>query len=100
MKTMFKRVASLSLVVLMTVACFAGCGDKQYAIANYQGQLQDGETKSDYNKELFYRNDKQTSIADPFVLDNTKVDGYYYMYGTEGSLFCYRSQQIYMLIFG
>ena len=78
--------------LLMTL--FGGCREAQYEIASYQGQLREGQTQSDYNKELFYRNDKQTGLADPFVLDNTSVDGYYYMYGTEGSLFCYRSQNL------
>lgn len=73
-----------------SVMLLAGC-QKQYEVASYQGELKEGETKSDYNKELFYRNDKKTSGADPFVLDNTEVDGYYYQYVTEGSLFCYRS---------
>lgn len=75
------------------VLLFSGC-EKQYEVANYQGEIAEGETKSDYNKELFYRNDKQTGLADPYVLDNTEIDGYYYMYGTEGSLFCYRSQNL------
>ena len=43
---------------------------------------------------MFYRNDKKTSGADPFVLDNTKVDGYYYMYVTSGMNFCYRSDNL------
>lgn len=89
-----KKLLTGLLLVALTMVMFSGCQEKQYAIANYQGQIPEGETKSDYNKELFYRNDKQTGIADPFVLDNTKVDGYYYMYGTEGSLFCYRSQDL------
>lgn len=33
-------------------------------------------------------------MADPFVLDNTGRDGYYYMYGTEGLLRCYRSKNL------
>ena len=82
------------LLMALIMAVLGGCGETQYEIASYQGQLSEGQAKPDYNKELFYRNDKQTSLADPFVLDNTSVDGYYYMYGTEGSLFCYRSQNL------
>jgi len=89
-----KKVLSVILLLALTATLFAGCGETKYAIANYQGQLTDGQTQSDYNKELFYRNDKQTGLADPFVLDNTTIDGYYYMYGTEGSLFCYRSKNL------
>ena len=89
---MKKKLLTVALAAA-SVMLFAGC-QKQYEVANYQGELKEGETKSDYNKELFYRNDKKTSGADPFILDNTKVDGYYYQYVTEGSLFCYRSQNM------
>ena len=82
------------LMIALSMTLFGGCRAIEYEIASYQGQLTEGQTKSDYNKELFYRNDKQTGLADPFVLDNTAVDGYYYMYGTEGSLFCYRSKNL------
>ena len=87
---MKKKFITVILLASVSTLLLSGC-QKQYEVANYQGEIAEGETKSDYNKEIFYRNDKQTGIADPFVLDNTKVDGYYYMYGTEGSLFCYRS---------
>ena len=98
MKNMRKTglVLTALLVVLCTLlaACGGNAAEVQYEVANYQGALSEGQLKSDFNKELFYRNDKQTGLADPFVLDNTEVDGYYYMYGTEGSLFCYRSQNL------
>ena len=89
-----KKIIPIMLLMALIMAVLGGCGETQYEIASYQGQLSEGQAKPDYNKELFYRNDKQTSLADPFVLDNTSVDGYYYMYGTEGSLFCYRSQNL------
>ena len=67
----------------------------QYEVASYQGQLLEGQLKSDYNKELFYRNDHKIPEApDPFVLDNTAVDGYYYLYGTIGSILTYRSKDL------
>ena len=81
----------------MLCSLLAACGQKeqtQYEVPNYQGQLAEGQEKSDYNKNLFYRNDKKTDGADPFVLDNTKNDGYYYQYVTQGSLFCYRSKDL------
>ena len=87
---MKKKFITVILLASVSSLLLSGC-QKQYEVANYQGEIAEGETKSDYNKEIFYRNDKQTGIADPFILDNTKIDGYYYMYGTEGSLFCYRS---------
>ena len=89
-----KKIIPVILLIALTMTLFGGCREIEYEIASYQGQLSEGQTKPDYNKELFYRNDKQTGLADPFVMDNTSVDGYYYMYGTEGSLFCYRSQNL------
>ena len=89
-----KKIIPVMLLIALIMTLFGGCQETQYAVANYQGQLEEGQLKSEYNKELFYRNDKQTDLADPFVLDNTAIDGYYYMYGTEGSLFCYRSQNL------
>ena len=84
------------IIILMLAAgmLLAGCGKTEYEVASYQGELEEGQTTSDFNTELFYRNDKKTSGADPFVLDNTEVDGYYYQYVTEGSLFCYRSKNL------
>lgn len=90
---MKKKFITVILLASVSTLLFSGC-QKQYEVANYQGEIAEGDTKSDYNKEIFYRNDKQTGLADPFVLDNTEVDGYYYMYGTEGSLFCYRSENL------
>lgn len=94
------RVLALCLALLTVFSCaaLAGCESEQiqmqYEISSYQGQLQEGQTKSDYNKALFYRNDKKADCPDPFVLDNTAVDGWYYLYGTEGSLYCYRSKDL------
>ena len=97
MKTNIKRGVTLFLLLSMLCGVLAACAEEtqvQYGVPNYQGQLQEGQTKSDFNHELFYRNDKQTGLADPFVLDNTKIDGYYYIYDTEGSLFCHRSKNL------
>ena len=88
---------ALALITLLSCATLAGCapsGQMQYEIPNYQGLLKDGQEKSDYNKNLFYRNDKFGNNADPFVLDNTMRDGYYYLYGTEDSNFVYRSKDM------
>ncbi len=89
----FKKALVLVLGATMIMSGVTGCG-VQKQLSNYQGILKEGETKSDYDKELFYRNEKQSKIADPFVLDNTERDGYYYAYGTEGFLFCYRSKNL------
>jgi len=71
MKTI--RGFALALAVLMAFSCvlLAGCQNEQpqtpdqvqYEVANYQGQLAEGQTKSDYNKELFYRNDRKIGEA-------------------------------------
>lgn len=89
---MMKRILIfLTIVSMLLVGC---AGHTEYEVASYQGELAEGETISDYNSELFYRNDKKTSGADPFVLDNTKVDGYYYLYVTSGMNYCYRSKNL------
>lgn len=103
MKTITKRQTAFMLMLALLLALLAGCGgdetgpaagEVQYEVACYQGLPAEGQTKSEYNRNLFYRNDKKASGADPFVLDNTARDGYYYMYVTEGSLFCYRSRDL------
>ena len=89
-----KKILTGILLCSLIICLLSGCQSKQFEVANYQGIIPEGATQSDYNQALFYRNDKQTGLADPFVLDNTAIDGYYYMYGTEGSLFCYRSKDL------
>ncbi len=94
------RIIALVLVMVMAMSLFAGCQQEtqtgtRHEVSNYQGQLQEGQTKADFNEALFYRNDKKTNGPDPFVLDNTSRDGYYYIYGTESSsLFTYRSKNL------
>ena len=99
MKTMIKRIFATTCVLASVCSLLAGCQEAkkqvQYEVPNYQGQLQEGQTKSDFNKELFYRNDHKIQEApDPFVLDNTAVDGWYYLYGTMGSILTYRSKDL------
>ena len=93
------RVITLFLAASMLLSCIllTGCASSQvqYEIPNYQGLLQDGQSKAEYNQELFYRNDHKVDIAaDPFVFDNTARDGYYYLYGTHGDIFCSRSKDL------
>ena len=48
------------LLILLTAASMllVGCvGKTEYEVASYQGKLAKGQETSDYNKELFYRND-------------------------------------------
>ena len=93
-----KIIASL-LIMSLLLSCallLTGCkSEMQYEVPNYQGLLEDGQTKSDFNQELFYRNDhKIDDSPDPFVFDNTERDGYYYLYATKGDLFCSRSKDL------
>lgn len=91
-----KNLCKLVACVTLAAAVLSGCSgtETHYAIANYQGQAKEGDIVADYNKELFYRNDKKVSGADPFVLDNTARDGYYYAYVTQGSCFVSRSKNM------
>lgn len=81
----------ISILSLLMTACSS---PYRYELANYQGTVKDGEDTSEFNTELFYRNDRKADSPDPFVFDNTKRDGYYYLYGTNGDLFCYRSKDL------
>ena len=86
----------LTAILLLSCMLLTGCMlQVQYEIPSYQGQLQEGQSKSEFNQELFYRNDhKIDDSPDPFVFDNTARDGYYYLYGTKGDLFCSRSKDL------
>ena len=53
-----------------------------------------GEAVSTYDSTLFYRNDKKTSGADPFILDDRDRTGYYYLYTTSNLISCYRSKDM------
>lgn len=97
-----KQILGWVLVLCTVFACasLAGCNqtgsqEYHYEVPHYQGQLKDGQEISDYNKNLFYRNDFiKANGADPFVYDNTQRDGYYYLYVTQDNLFCYRSKDM------
>ena len=92
------RIIALILTTNLLLSCMllTGCASQmQYEVPNYQGLLQNGQSKAEYNQELFYRNDhKIDDAADPFVFDNTARDGYYYLYGTHGDIFCSRSKDL------
>ena len=92
-----RRIALLlTTILLLSCTLLTGCARQvQYEIPNYQGLPEDGQSKSEFNQELFYRNDhKIDDSPDPFVFDNTERDGYYYLYGTKGDLFCSRSKDL------
>ena len=98
MKT--KRILSWLLAVVTVILCasLAGCNQEvqmQYEVPHYQGELKEGQELSDYNENLFYRNDFiKAEGADPDVFDNTERDGYYYLYVTQANIFCYRSKDL------
>lgn len=99
MKTQKILAFLLTLAVMLSCVCLAGCSQQtqeqyKYEIPNYQGALKEGQEKSDYNKNLFYRNDKFADGADPFVMDNTARDGYYYLYATQWCIAIYRSRDL------
>lgn len=93
-KRQLKMVSVLTVLLAMSLLLTA-CGSLlRYELPCYQGALADGQEQSAYNQELFMRNDKFTDGPDPFVFDNTQRDGYYYLFGTSGDLYCYRSEDL------
>lgn len=89
------RVLSFVSVLLVLSFLLTSCGSLyRYELANYQGEMSKGESLSEYNKEVFMRNDKKTDGPDPFIFNNVERDGYYYLFGTTGNLFCYRSTDL------
>lgn len=99
-----KAVAILCAATCLSATVFAACGGQNdkfndtdfedlpaYTGTNYEGK--DPE-KVQFSTDLFYRNDKKAKGADPYVYDNVKTDGYYYMFVTEGLCNCYRSKDL------
>ena len=87
------------IVIALSIALFLGLGitclclflGRKQELPNYHGDSYDEDGKVQFSTDLFYRNDRKADGADPFVLDNTTRDGYYYLYVTESYLRCYRS---------
>lgn len=72
-----------SVLAGMMILSAAGCSETVVELSNYHGQNIDAETgRSEYNEELFYRNDWKRSAADPAILDDRAQSGYFYMYTT------------------
>lgn len=101
---MFKRIISLSLLVLMifsTMAYSIGCAlIPGGEIKDVEGTF-DYETYSDdshedysYNKNLYYLNELNFQIADPTVIyvDEGEGAGYFYAYGTSDLVQCHGFQ--------
>ena len=72
------KIIALLLIMSLLLSCallLTGCkSELQYEVPNYQGLLKDGQTKSDFNQELFYRNDhKIDDSPDPLFLITPSV---------------------------
>lgn len=89
-----KKIAAIALAAI-TATAFVGCGGDEATFVYYQGDRVDSKTgKMEFSTDLFFRNDRKTDGADPFVLDNTARDGYYYMYTTSNHLEAFRTEDL------
>lgn len=79
---------------LLLSACSSVKGETFYEVSDYQGTTYDENGRTEYNKSLFYANYNQYGNPDPFVLDNTARDGYYYLYGTDAYMRAWRSKDL------
>lgn len=83
-----KKVISVAAAFFFGACMFVGCsGETQtktvYELPYYSGtNINEITGEPEYNQNLWRRNTDLISGADPFVLDNTAQDGYYYLYST------------------
>lgn len=83
-----KKVISVAAAFFFGACMFVGCsGETQtktvYELPYYSGtNVNEITGEPEYNQNLWRRNTDLISGADPFVLDNTAQDGYYYLYST------------------
>lgn len=92
-----KKAISVFLVLSLGLCLMAGCGDKTvtetvtktvYELPYYSGtNTNELSGLSEYNENLWRRNTELLSGADPFILDNTAQDGYYYLYATNDAAY-------------
>lgn len=92
----FKPIIALGLALTVGAAVgLAACGTvTEYALSSYRGENKDEKGNTVYNTALFYSNTVQQGYPDPQVLDNTALDGYYYLYGTSGNFAAMRSKNL------
>ena len=86
--------ASCICMGLVLSACSSAQGETYYEVSDYQGTTYDENGRTEYNKALFYANYNQYGNPDPFVLDNTSRDGYYYLYATDAYVRAWRSADL------
>ena len=83
-----KKIVSVVAALSLSVCLFAGCSSETqtktvYELPYYSGtNINEITGEPEYNQNLWRRNTDLISGADPFVLDNTAQDGYYYLYST------------------
>ena len=85
-----KKVVAVGAALFLSMCLLAGCGGGTQAKTVYELPYYDGTDTdevtglSEYNATLWRRNSDTIDKhgADPFVLDNSANDGYYYIYVT------------------
>lgn len=83
-----KKIVSVVAALSLSVCLFAGCSSETqtktvYELPYYSGtNINEITGEPEYNQNLWRRNTDLISGADPFILDNTAQDGYYYLYST------------------
>ena len=102
-----KKVISVAAAFLFGACMFVGCSGSSQAKTVYELSYYDGTNfdevtgLSEYNASLWRRNSDTIDIygADPFVLDNSANDGYYYIYvtGYINGLVGYRTKDFTMI---
>ena len=97
----YLKAAAVALGAVTVCASLAGCGKTEkktvYEIPYYDGTTyEEGAEKPVYSSELWRMNDVNNGAGDPFILDNTAIDGFYYRYGTGGAhqFSAYRSSDL------
>lgn len=104
MKRIIVAVSLFMAALMLFSACDSGSGKTYYELTEksyYDStDYEEGSDKAVYNEDLFYRNDRETDIADPFVLyideEESSEYGYYYLYGTTSASYleCFRSKDL------
>lgn len=90
-----RKIAAVTLASMAAASGLIGCSSEN-ELSFYQGEATNSKTgRMEFSTDLFYRNDmKMQGHADPFVLDNTARDGYYYLFATYGYFMCQRSKDL------
>lgn len=83
-------IAACAVLCLPLAACGTQTARTVYELPHYDGETYEADADAPvYNSELWRRNDTNSGYPDPFVLNNTAIDGFYYRYGTVGTAVTY-----------